>query len=178
MSDIEVEESEVKETAPSAKEKELQSGDGVVNVPPPPPAVDTEMNAKASNAEITEETHDEDIQEFNETFDIVEEEMAPMEQSAIAEARVLPEPGHPTLNVARPRLSWGHGIHRTTASEKIQNLQYEIDRTQVHLQQIEKNGKLPDAAEYKQELKASAESLPALVKQTRKEIFQKMQGSS
>jgi hypothetical protein len=47
------------------------------------------------------------------------------------------------------------------------------DRTQVHLQQIEKNGKLPDAAEYKQELKASAESLPALVKQTRKEIFQK-----
>ena len=173
MSDIEVEESEVKETAPSAKEKELQSGDGVVNIAPPPPAVDTEMDTKASNAEITEETHDEDIQEFNETFDIVEEEMAPMEQSAIAEARVLPEPGHPTLNVARPRLSWGHGIHRTTASEKIQNLQYEIDRTQVHLQQLEKNGKLPDSTEYKQELKESAESLPALVKQTRKEIFQK-----
>ena len=48
----------------------------------PPPAVDTEMDTRASNAEITEETHDEDIQEFNETFDIAEEEMAPMEQSA------------------------------------------------------------------------------------------------
>ena len=35
MSDIVVEESEVKETAPSAKEKELQSGDGVVNITPP-----------------------------------------------------------------------------------------------------------------------------------------------
>ena len=173
MSDIEVEESEVKETAPSAKEKELQSGDGVVNITPPPPAVDTEMYTEASNAEITEETHDEDIQQFDETFGIVKEVMAPMEQSAIAEARVLPEPGHPTLNAARPRLTWGHGVHRTAASEKIQNLQHETDRTQVHLQQIEKNGKLPDAAEYKQELKASAEALPALVKQTRKEIFQK-----
>jgi hypothetical protein len=133
------------------------------------------MNTNASNAEITEETHDEDIQQFNETFDLAEEEMAPMEPAAIVEARVLPEPGHPTLNAARPRLTWGHGAHRTTASEKIQNLQCETDRTQVqvHLHQIKKNGKLPDAAEYKQELKTPAESLPALIKQTRKETFQK-----
>ena len=178
MADIEIEEREVKETAPSAKENELTIEEGDANVSLPVLAVDTEINTEASNAATT----DVDVQQFDEMFEgVVEngEELAPMEPSDIAEARNLPEPGHPTMSTARPRLSWGHGVHRTTATEKIQNLQYETDRTQIHLHQIMENGKLPDAAEYKQELKAAAESLIIagslipLVKQTRKEIFTK-----
>ena len=172
MADIEIEEREVKETAPSAKENELTIEEGDANVSLPVLAVDTEMNTEASNVATT----DVDVQQFDEMFEgVVEngEELAPMEPSDIAEARNLPEPGHPTMSTARPRLSWGHGVHRTTATEKIQNLQYETDRTQIHLHQIMKNGRLPDAAEYKQELKAAAESLIPLVKQTRKEIFLK-----
>jgi hypothetical protein len=58
-------------------------------------------------------------------------------------------------------------------AEKPQLIQHETNHTQIHLQKIVSGGRKSDLTTHNQELKTAAESLPGVVKETRKGTFQK-----